>query len=58
MTKALDKILELVGKEKITKEDYRLMQRESYGLVEDEYRVIEMVERRLGDLRKRGEIDF
>jgi hypothetical protein len=58
MTKALDKILELVGKEKITKEDYRLMQRESSGLVEDEYRVIEMVERRLGDLRKRGEIDF
>jgi|TARA_X000001316_G_C905343_1_gene22204 hypothetical protein len=58
MTQSLDKILELVGKDKITKEDYRLMQRESLGLIEQEYGVIEMVERRLQDLRLRGEIDF
>lgn len=58
MTDALKKILELVGKEKITKEDYRLMQRESLGLIEAEYGVIEMVERRLQDLRMTGEIDF
>lgn len=58
MTQSLDKILELVGKDKITKEDYRLMQRESLGLIEQEYGVIEMVERRLQDLRLTGEIDF
>lgn len=58
MTDALKKILELVGKEEITKEDYRLMQRESLGLIEAEYGVIEMVERRLQDLRMTGEIDF
>lgn len=58
MTDALKKILELVGKEEITKEDYRLMQRESLGLIEEEYGVIEMVERRLQDLRLTGEIDF
>jgi hypothetical protein len=58
MTDALKKILELVGKEEITKEDYRLMQRESLGLIEAEYGVIEMVERRLQDLRLTGEIDF
>ena len=58
MTDALNKILELVGKEEITKEDYRLMQRESLGLIEAEYGVIEMVERRLQDLRLTGEIDF
>tara|TARA_R100001198_G_scaffold63494_1_gene37224 strand:- start:683 stop:859 length:177 start_codon:yes stop_codon:yes gene_type:complete len=58
MTDALKKILELVGKEQITKEDYRLMQRESLGLIEAEYGVIEMVERRLQDLRLTGEIDF
>ena len=58
MTDALKKILELVGKEEITKEDYRLMQRESLGLIEAEYGVIEMVERRLQDLRLTGQIDF
>lgn len=58
MTKALDRILELVGQETITKDDYAEMKRECAGLIEEEYGVIEMVERRLGDLRLRNEIDF
>jgi hypothetical protein len=58
MTRSADRILEIVSQEKITKEDYLEMQSECVGLEVDEYGLIEMVERRLGDLRLRREIDF
>ena len=58
MTQSADRILEIIGQEKITKDDYLEMQGECVGLDIDEYGLIEMVERRLGDLRLRREIDF
>lgn len=58
MTKALNRILQLVGQETISKDDYAEMKRECAGLIEEEYGVIQMVERRLADLRLRNEIDF
>jgi len=58
MTQSADRIFEIVSQEKITKEDYLEMKAECVGLEVDEYKLIEMVERRLGDLRLRREIDF
>jgi len=58
MTQSADRILEIIGQEKITEQDYLEMKGECVGLEVDEYGLIEMVERRLGDLRLRREIDF
>jgi len=58
MTQSADRILEISGQENITEADYLEMKAECVGLEVDEYGLIEMVERRLGDLRLRREIDF
>ena len=58
MTQSADRILEIIGQENITEADYLEMKGECVGLEVDEYGLIEMVERRLGDLRLRREIDF
>ena len=58
MTQSADRILEIIGQENITEADYLEMKAECVGLEVYEYGLIEMVERRLGDLRLRREIDF
>ena len=58
MTQSADRILEIIGQENITEADYLEMKAECVGPEVDEYGLIEMVERGLGDLRLRREIDF